>query len=386
LYVKNVKPKLAGLNSAWKVLWGRASARSRLQAAALTSRDRRKRFQPQRCRQEPPQGSRCLNEVRHLLAIATLALTGCGRGLVLDYSVNMTRDQMLARADHIFIGVIEKKEYENWLFLNPPGAKRGDWTILKRQVRIETVLRGQESRHSVFLYEYFPTEGLSGDWNSTQEGERDLFLVRVENGRYHVVRDFWRSIFRIYSGKHDRLPQNAQHQFWERVGLLTWWPGENHRFGNFVRMDPGQALGQWRTAKLARGFVRHPARDTRVFGCQVLLLMDRWQDECWEQLSPADRATLSAHGLIPPERLLQPYDFGAMEEWNRAAKANDLDMLRLLTTANRPTLRQEFCRLFAQRFPTDHDNGCPAGQPPPATIVTQDGDIPLIGPWPQVRQ
>jgi hypothetical protein len=75
-----------------------------------------------------------------------------------------------------------------------------------------------------------------------------------------------------------------------------------------------------------------------------------------------------------------------MEEWNWAANANEVDMLRLLTTANRPTLRREFCRLYAQRFPTDHDNGCPADHPPPATIVTQDGDIPPIGPWPQVRQ
>jgi hypothetical protein len=58
-------------------------------------------------------------------------------------------------------------------------------------------------------------------------------------------------------------------------------------------------------------------------------------------------------------------------------------MLRLLTTVNRPRLRREFCRLFAQRFPNDHDNGCPADQPPPATIVTKDGDIPLIGAWPQ---
>ena len=74
-----------------------------------------------------------------------------------------------------------------------------------------------------------------------------------------------------------------------------------------------------------------------------------------------------------------------MEEWNEAADANNVDMLRLLTTVNRP-LRREFCRLFTRRFPKDHDNGCPADQPPPATIVTQDGDVPLIGPWPQVRQ
>ena len=71
-----------------------------------------------------------------------------------------------------------------------------------------------------------------------------------------------------------------------------------------------------------------------------------------------------------------------MDVWGWAADANDIDRMRLLTTVNRPTLRHEFYRLFTQRFPTDHDNGCPADQPPPATIVTQDGDVPLIGPWP----
>lgn len=55
-------------------------------------------------------------------------------------------------------------------------------------------------------------------------------------------------------------------------------------------------------------------------------------------------------------------------------------MLRLLTTVNRSILRQKFCRIFIQRFPNDHDNGGPADQPPPATIVTQDGEVPLIGP------
>ncbi|HEV1284887.1 MAG TPA: hypothetical protein VNU44_06235 [Bryobacteraceae bacterium] len=108
--------------------------------------------------------------MRLLLLLTALLLTGCGPGLVFNMSPEMTKDQMLARADHVFIGVIEKQEYENWLFLNVPGAKRGDWTILKRQVRVETLLRGQESRQSVTIYEFFGTGGASGDWNSTYEG------------------------------------------------------------------------------------------------------------------------------------------------------------------------------------------------------------------------
>jgi hypothetical protein len=329
------------------------------------------------------QNRRCLNNVRFLLPLIPLLLTACGPGLVFNMSPEMTRDQMLTRADHIFIGVIEKQEYENWLFLQIPGEKHGDWTILKRQVRIETLLRGQESHQSVIIYEFFGTRGAVGDWNSTREGERDLFMVRVENGRYHVVRDWWRSIFRIYSGRHNRLPLEDSHPFWERIGLLSWWIGEGATDTtiSWWRRDPGHALSEWRAAKLARGFLRHPRREIRLLGCETLLQIGRWQDECGELLSPEDRAELTS-----PDHFPRPNEEHAMEEWNWAATANDVSWMRLLTTVNRPNLRSEFCRLFAQRFPNDHDNGCPADQPPPATIVTKDGDVPLVGAWPQMRE
>jgi len=54
----------------------------------------------------------------------------------------------------------------------------------------------------------------------------------------------------------------------------------------------------------------------------------------------------------------------------------------MLTAINRPSLRREFCREFMAKYPNDTDNGCPADKPPPATIVTQDGDLPLVGEWP----
>jgi hypothetical protein len=100
--------------------------------------------------------------------------------------------------------------------------------------------------------------------------------------------------------------------------------------------------------------------------CETLVFRYPWQDECLEQLPSEDR----------PIEQLGPYPRAAREEdaivqWKWAVESNDVDMMRLLTAANLPTLRREFCRLFTQRFPTDHDNGCPAGQPPPATNCGQ---------------
>jgi hypothetical protein len=206
--------------------------------------------------------------VRILVARLLLLSTGCGPGLVFYSPPDISRDEMLARASHVFIGVIRKQQVESWPFFrlripgdDPSTAKY--WRILRREVRIETVLRGAESRSLVDIYEIFWTGGASGDWNSTQDGERDLFLVRVENGRYHVVRDWWRSIFPVASGSHSRLPLDDSRPFWERIALMNWWmqrSGDAVRITyRFSRGDPGRALSLWRIVKLNRGLVRHPS-------------------------------------------------------------------------------------------------------------------------------
>jgi hypothetical protein len=112
-----------------------------------------------------------------------MLLTACGPGLVFNMTPEMTKDQMLARADHIFTGVIEKQGSEYWPFLRIPGQDSSNWRVWRHRVRLEILLRGTELRKSVDVYEYTSTLGLSGDLNLTEDGERDLFLVRVENGR-----------------------------------------------------------------------------------------------------------------------------------------------------------------------------------------------------------
>jgi hypothetical protein len=126
--------------------------------------------------------------VRAFLVCAFLGLSGCGPGLVFDSTQEMSDEEMLARASHILIGVIQKQEIEWRPFfrLRMPGddpATAKYWKILRREVRIEMLIRGVESRKVVDVYEIFWTGGASGPWNSTQNGERALFLVRVENGR-----------------------------------------------------------------------------------------------------------------------------------------------------------------------------------------------------------
>jgi hypothetical protein len=52
------------------------------------------------------------------------------------------------------------------------------------------------------------------------------------------------------------------------------------------------------------------------------------------------------------------------------------DERRLLTTVSLPKARRDFCRLYLREYPGDTDNGC-FSPDPPATIVTEHGDVPL---------
>jgi hypothetical protein len=116
------------------------------------------------------------------------------------------------------------------------------------------------------------------------------------------------------------------------------------------------------------------------------------QDECWDTLTSKDQQSLNRFwNVIPAQESWSQnrrVEKRAHEIWDsRVARADlspdDVDDLRLFTTINNSQLRREFCLLFQQRFPQDINSGCPADRPPPATIVTQDGDIPLAGAWPR---
>jgi hypothetical protein len=335
--------------------------------------------------------------VRRFLACTFLLLCGCGPPrLTFNWSQDMTPDQMLARADLVFVGVIDSHQIDPRAI--PPALLPGIepdsvrfWKVLRRRVRVELILRGAESRKRIDVYEIFWTGGTTGDWNNAGDGERDLFLVRLEGGRYHVVRDWWRSIFPVTTSPHRRQPLDDSHPLWERIALMNWWiergdSSADITYPYFRLADPGRALSFWRTVKLARGLVRHPSPGVRVPACrELLMLRGLGQDECWEMLSESERTELSHSGYrwcsakeIAAARQDMQMGGGSLS-WSIYP---DQDMRRVLTAVSNRKRRAQFCALYEREYPGDHDNGCPADQPPPATIVTERGDVPLLGPWP----
>ena len=264
------------------------------------------------------------------------------------------------------------------------GPDRNDWQPVRREVRVEMVLRGAESRKVVDVWEIMWLHGVNGNSKNglTIDGERALFPVRVDGGVYHLVRDWERSIVTIRSGPHRRLPMDESRPLWERVGLLGYWV-VNQKDGYLVGHDPSGLINIWRLAKLDRGLVRHPNQAVRLNACHNLVVFGLGLDECWEQLSSDDRTHMRDGGrvcCVQADIDLERSRFAEFDQWSRGH--GDRDIHRMLTTANHPKLRAEFCRKFAAEYPNDPDQGCPADRPPPATIVTEAGDVLPVGPWP----
>lgn len=327
-----------------------------------------------------------------LVIILALTLASCVR-IERNTSQMTTPEQILQRSSHVFIGVIEKHDIMNRVLFRVSGADGARWVVVRMRVRVELVLRGTEPHSAVDIYEAFPTGGLSGDWNNTQDNRRYLFPVRRENNRYHLARDFWRSIYPVNSGRHERLPLDDSRPLWERVALLQWWvqPDRSRAFGDDRYTDPARLFGQWREAKVLRGLLRYPDRDVRLIACEDLLHMSMAQDECWDELKPADRQSLNKFwNMVPPQDSWNEnrrFESDAHPRWDEIIRAASLspdvvNELRLFTTINNSKLRGDFCAKFQKKFPQDTENGCPADRSPPATIVTLDGDVPLKGAWP----
>jgi hypothetical protein len=336
-----------------------------------------------------------------LLAIvaAAIILIGCDYGFSF-HPEDMTPDQMLGHAELVFIGVIQDQHLDSWPFFRPPNipsrTTRDVWRPWRRRVLVETVLRGLNPGKVVDVYEIFPVfAAAQANTNITSINGRYLFAVRRESGRWRVVQDVRKSIYQVNSGYHARVPLDESRNLWERFALMNYWIGVDQDGTDlpdlFARSDPGLKLGWWREAKLLRGLLRHPQPKIRRAACEALIEFGGWeQDEC--------RDTFPELGRRPDrgeERVKDDLDTRNWFNWylfpadlpksdpRRSVGNDDMDMLRFLTTVNDPTLRREFCQKFLATFPHDTDNGCPADKPLPATIVTENGDVPLIGPWPQ---
>jgi hypothetical protein len=225
------------------------------------------------------------------MLLAVLLLTGCSHGF--HARVEKTPDEQLpARAELILIGVIQGQHLDSFLYFRPDKIPDGDppesWRPLRRRIRVDAVLKGSYTKSQIDVYEISWLGGGSLSWsafNLTRDGERCVFLLRQEGGRWRVVQDFYRSIFPVSSESPTRLPMDASRSFWERFALMNFWID---RSTTEVRQGPGKffdftgALGPWRTKKLLRGLLRHPAPKVRVAACEELA---RYSDECWQMLA-----------------------------------------------------------------------------------------------------
>ncbi len=341
----------------------------------------------------------CPRRVRIGLLLSLMMLAGCNHGFH-PHIEQVSEGQLPARAELILIGVIEGHHRDSFPYFRPDKIPAGDppefWRPVRRRIRVEAVLRGAYAEPQIDVYEIAWLGGGSFSWsafNITRDGERCLFLLRKEGGRWRLVQDFYRSIFPVSSKGPTRMPLDESRPFGERLALMNFWVD---RSVTEVREGPGQffdfagALGPWRTRKLLRGLLRHPAAKVRLAACKELA---RESDECWQLLADEPLSDVKFLHREPIQwdaksvRMARERFGALLEATEQVPKPPmfswDVDELRNFTTITQPALRTEFCRAFAKKFPTQTDNGCPADQPFAATIVTENGDVPLVGEWPE---
>ncbi|MEP7363348.1 MAG: hypothetical protein ABI972_08845 [Acidobacteriota bacterium] len=322
-----------------------------------------------------------------VLIVSLVTLAACAPKLTFVTTKTLHGDEFFNRSTHLFLGIIEDQVFPFYPLFRLPGDDSRSWRILRRRIKVEAVLKGFEPRPYIYLYEIFLTGGKSGDWNFTPSGERYLIPACVEDGVYHVSADFWRSIFPVQSGRHSRLPLDDSRPMSERIALLEYWPGPDHD-RSFPPWNQRFSLPDfpWRDVKLLRGLLRNPEAAIRTQACVALVRLQLAQDEC---LSQIPREALNEGIIQSPEEQIaanRRFEQRAQQDWqynlDYPRPNGELGMLRIFTTISNPTLRAHFCQEFTRHFPDDPDHGCPADHSPPATIVTEAGDVPLNGPWP----
>ena len=140
--------------------------------------------------QKPHHGAafRCLIVSMRFILASALLLGSCAH-----IQRNSSEDDAGAgaRAFHSCVHRRDRKaRISKQISISRVGGRR--WKVervFRRRVRVETVLRGEESRPVIDIYEAFPTGVLSGDWNSTQDNRRYLFPVV-----WRMAAITWRSI------------------------------------------------------------------------------------------------------------------------------------------------------------------------------------------------
>lgn len=129
--------------------------------------------------------------MRRWLGLCCLLATGCQPGVRFNNSETMAPQEMLSRADLVFVGVVQSHNWSRWPLLIPGDGTRfsNQWRKLSRSVRVELVLQGKPPGDVIDVGEIAKQVPTTSDWNNTHDGRRALFLVRKEGDQYHVVRD-----------------------------------------------------------------------------------------------------------------------------------------------------------------------------------------------------
>jgi len=129
--------------------------------------------------------------------------------------------ELVRRSDAIVLGTIA-----SLVVAREP--RNGEcFALIRVRVSVENVLRGVPPSGTLDYYSFSPWCGFVGPVEVPHSGERNVFFLRKDSGRWRTIEDYWRSQVRVFSGRHpSSLIENEP--IGEAIARILLTPGDGY--------------------------------------------------------------------------------------------------------------------------------------------------------------
>ena len=214
--------------------------------------------------------------------VISLFWCGCARTPQLELRYPSAQVDRFADAPVVVCGVVQAVEFvgPEVSLTDRQGERWDHWQLMRARATVENVLRGQVPGDTISFYYYLYRGGVTGNWNSLDEGRRYLFLLDRERGVLRAAIDHWRTGWAIQSGRHADPPQDQSVA--ETFALWRLTPGSEVNERHFAQsLREASATGQWylgrvRTLRLLHELTEHESALVRQHA--RLTLLDHFRD------------------------------------------------------------------------------------------------------------
>ena len=260
-------------------------------------------------------------ELTVILSIAFLSCSACTPNLVPGVK-NMGFPESVQRSSVIIIGTVSSVGFTGRLAETPDERKRVVG-LIKAEVLVENVLRGEVPQKRLTFFYYYPAEGFSlPSVNIIELHQRAIFFLRRDDGAFRSVNDVYESCIHLATGSHPELKvghQKTVEQAITEACILPGSKGDLNRQNWPYLIEHGahvgeELIGSLRTVELLNSLLNYPDYRVRAESCLAVANLSPTKPACLGQLQP-DRGFGTAFDLHVQQELCSlkvryHYEFG----------------------------------------------------------------------------